>query len=115
MRASPQRRQIPFSGVVALLGALAFGALDCGGSTPMDQWITMNPEAGADFDAPAREVILRTDGGGDSAGDTSGGSGGSGGTGGTGGDTGSGGTTGSAGDGAGTGGDTGSGGAGGTS
>ena len=36
----------------------------------MDQWITMNPEAGADFDAPAREVILRSDGGADADGGT---------------------------------------------
>jgi hypothetical protein len=73
MRASRQRRPIRSSGVVALLGALAFGslsigALGCGGSTPMDQWITMNPEAGAGFEAPVRETTPRSDGGVDSGG-----------------------------------------------
>ena len=69
MRASPQRRPVRFSGVVTLLGALAvaLGALSCGGSTPMDQWITMNPEAGAGFDAPVRETSPATDGGVDSS------------------------------------------------
>src|SRR4051794_25997840 len=90
----------------ALAGWLACGLLGCGGSTPMDMWISRDPDAGRDFDAPMREVRLS---------DGSGGSGGTGGTGGTGGDTGSGGTGGTAGDGAGTGGDTGGGGAGGTS
>jgi hypothetical protein len=92
---------------VALAAWLASAALGCGGSTPMDMWISRDPDAGSDFDAPMREV-RPSDGRG-------GGSGGAGGTGGTGGDTAGGGTTGTAGDGAGAGGDTGSGGAGGTS
>ena len=52
-----------------MLGALAvaLGALSCGGSTPMDQWITMNPEAGAGFEAPVRETSPATDGGVDSS------------------------------------------------
>src|SRR3954453_12200143 len=95
---------------VALAAWLASAALGCGGSTPMDMWISRDPDAGSDFDAPMREV-RPSDG---SAGGT-GGAGGAGGTGGTGGDTAGGGTTGTAGDGAGAGGDTGSGGAGGTS
>jgi hypothetical protein len=95
---------------VALAGWLASGVLGCGGSTPMDMWISRDPDAGRDFDAPAREV-RPFDG---NAGGASG-AGGAGGTGGTGNDTGVAGTTGTAGDGAGTGGDTGSGGAGGTS
>jgi hypothetical protein len=78
MRASGQRRQIRPAGIIALLGALAFGslafgALGCGGSTPMDQWITMNPEAGAGFEVPVREVIPRSDGGVDSGADDDGG------------------------------------------
>jgi hypothetical protein len=63
MRASRHRRQFWPAGILALLGALGFGSFGCGGSTPMDQWITMNPEAGAGFEAPVREVIPRSDGG----------------------------------------------------
>jgi hypothetical protein len=40
---------------------MAFAAIGCS-STPMDQWITMNPEAGADFAAPVSETIPRSDG-----------------------------------------------------
>ena len=105
---------IPKTGrAVALAGWLACGLLGCGGSTPMDMWITRDPDAGRDFDAPAREVNPSDGSQGDTTG--TGGVGGVGGVGGTGGDTGDGGTTGSAGDGAGTGGNTGGGGAGGTS
>ena len=46
----------------------------------MDMWISRDPDAGRDFDAPMREVRL-----------SDGSAGGTGGTGGTGGDTGSGG------------------------
>jgi hypothetical protein len=80
MRAIPQRRLVRSSGGLGLRRALAFGSLafvtlafgafGCGGSTPMDQWITKNPEAGADFDAPVRETIPRSDGGVDSGGGT---------------------------------------------
>lgn len=54
-------------GVVAWLAALVFvpclvGTIVCTGSTPMDQWINMNPEAGADFAAPVSETIPRSDG-----------------------------------------------------
>ena len=99
--------------LLALLSSLASGVLACE-TTPMDMWITMNPDAGADYDAPPRDVGER-----DAGDDTSGtggsaGSGGTGGTGGAAGDTGSGaaGTTGSGG--GGTGGDAGSGGGAGT-
>ncbi len=113
MRATRPRRK---GLTIALLAALASGAIACE-DTPMDMWITMNPEAGANFDAPPRDVGTR-DGGDDTSG--TGGTGGSDGTGGTGGtsgaagDTGSGtaGTTGSGG--GGTGGDAGSGGGAGT-
>jgi len=40
---------------------MAFAAIGCS-STPMDQWINMNPEAGADFAAPVSETIPRSDG-----------------------------------------------------
>lgn len=117
MRASQRRSIRSGGGFVALLRALAFGSLAfgtfaCSGSTPMDMWITKDPDAGADFDAPMREV---------SANGGTGGAGGEGGSGGTGGDTGSAGTTGSGGGGqaglggqAGQGGDTGGANAGGT-
>jgi hypothetical protein len=111
MRASRLRRHIRWQGLVVALFAVA-SAFGCGGSTPMDQWITMNPEAGADYDAPAPEVpptdTAENDGGGGTGGD--GGGGGAGGASGAAGDTGSAGTTGSGG--GGTGGDTGGGGAG---
>jgi len=99
--------------VLALLASLASGTIACE-STPMDMYITKDPDAGADFQPPPRDVGERD------AGDETGGAGGTGGTGGGGGssgaagDTGSGtaGTTGSGG--GGTGGDTGSGGGAGT-
>ena len=105
----------------ALAGWLAGGFLGCGGSTPMDMWITKDPDAGRDFDAPMREVNSKGGSGGTGGDNGGGGTGGDNGGGGTGGDngsggtTGAGGTTGSAGDGAGTGGTGGGGGAGGTS
>ena len=99
--------------MLALLTSLASGMLACE-TTPMDMWINIDAQAGADFRPPPRDVGERD------AGDDTGGAGGTGGTGGTGGssgaagDTGSGtaGTTGSGG--GGTGGDTGSGGGAGT-
>jgi hypothetical protein len=102
--------------LLALLASLASGTIACE-ATPMDMWIAMNPDAGADFQPPPRDVGER-DAGDDTSG--TGGAGGSDGTGGTGGasgaagDTGSGtaGTTGSGG--GGTGGDAGSGGGAGT-
>ena len=118
-RPRPTGRVFP---LLALLASLASGAIGCE-ETPMDMWITMNPEAGADFRAPPRDVGVPDAGedpsgtGGTGGSDGTGGTGGSGGTGGTGGaagDTGSGtaGTTGSGG--GGTGGDAGSGGGAGT-
>src|SRR6266498_619660 len=101
------------SRAVALAGWLACGLLGCGGSTPMDMWISRDPDAGRDFDAPMREVNPSDGSAGGATG--TGGAGGTAGASGTGGDSAGGGTTGSAGDGAGAGGDTGSGGAGGTS
>ena len=93
--------------MLALLASLASAMLACE-TTPMDMWITMNPDAGSDFDAPPRDVGSRNDASG------TGGTGGIAGTSGAAGDTGSGtaGTTGSGG--GGTGGDTGSGGGAGT-
>ena len=90
--------------VLALLASLASGMIACE-TTPMDMWITMDPDAGSNFDAPPRDVGSR---------DGTGGTGGTGGSGGAAGDTGSGtaGTTGSGG--GGTGGDAGSGGGAGT-
>jgi hypothetical protein len=92
--------------------ALAFmmsGALGCG-SSPMDMWITRDPDAGSDFDAPVREVRPSTDGALDAADDAAGGASGAAGSGGggagasagtggggTGGDTGAGGASGSGG------------------
>jgi hypothetical protein len=100
MRATRRRRK---GQVIALLASLASGAIACE-TSPMDMWITMNPEAGANFDAPPRDVGSR-----DAGDDTSG----TGGTGGTGGSDGTGGTSGAAGDtGSGTAGTTGSGGGG---
>jgi len=95
--------------LLALLVSLASGAIACE-ATPMDMWITKDPEAGANFDAPVREVRGR-DAGDDADGDVGTGTGG---TSGAVGDTGSGsaGTTGSGGGGAG--GDAGSGGGAGT-
>ena len=105
------RRPTDLGIVFALLAALGFGAIACGGSTPMDMWITKDPDAGTGFEAPVRETRPS-----DTAPDTSdntgiGGFGGIGGSGGVGGDAG---TTGTAGDGAGAGGTGGTGGAGGT-
>jgi hypothetical protein len=110
MRATRPR---PTRLTIGLLASLASGAIACE-ETPMDMWITLDPEAGADYRAPPRDVG-EFDAGEDASG--TGGTGGSDGTGGTGGaagDTGSGtaGTTGSGG--GGTGGDAGSGGGAGT-
>ena len=98
--------------VLALLASLAFGVIGCE-ETPMDMWIAMNPDAGADFRPPPRDAAAR-EAGDDDVGSGSGGTAGTGGTGGAAGDTGSGaaGDTGSGG--GGTGGDTGSGGGAGT-
>ena len=86
--------------VLALLASLASGMIACE-TTPMDMWIAMDPEAGADYRPPPRDVGER-----DAGDDTSG-------TGGTGGSDGTGGTSGAAGDtGSGTAGATGSGGSG---
>ena len=75
-------------GFIALLASLFVGGFRCG-STPMDMWISKDPDAGRDFDAPVREVRSADSGDADD---------GSGGSTGTGGDTGSAGTTGAAGD-----------------
>lgn len=119
MRATRRRPTGLISPLLALLASLASGVIGCE-ATPMDMWITMNPEAGADYRAPPRDVGERDAGegtggtGGTGGSDGTGGTGGSDGTGGVAGDTGSGtaGTTGSGGDG--TGGDAGSGGGAGT-
>jgi hypothetical protein len=115
MRASRQRRPTRSGRVVlALFGALVVSplAISCGGSTPMDMWITKDPDAGADFDAPMREVGFDTRADVDTGG--TGGDGGNTGAGGTAGDTGSAGTTGGQGGQGGQAGDTGGAGAGGT-
>jgi len=114
MRASRLRRQVRWQGLVVTLFAVA-SAVGCSGSTPMDQWINKDPEAGANYDAPPPEVpptdTAENDGGGGTGGDGGGGgTGGASGASGAGGDTGIAGTTGSGG--GGTGGDTGGGGAG---
>jgi hypothetical protein len=95
------------------LALLVSGALGCE-SSPMDMWITRDPDAGSDFDAPVREVRpSNNDGAADAADDGAGGAGGDTGSGG-GGAGGSAGTSGAGGGGAGgdtgTGGDTGAGG-----
>jgi hypothetical protein len=110
MRATRPR---PTGLTIALLASLASGVLACD-ATPMDMWITMNPEAGADFRAPPRDVGEPDAGEGTGGTGGTGGSDGTGGAGGAAGDTGSGtaGTTGSGG--GGTGGDAGSGGGAGT-
>ena len=106
MRATRRRR----TGLaIALLASLASGAIACE-TTPMDMWINIDAQAGADFRAPPRDVGER-DAGDDPSG--TGGTGGSDGTGGTGGTGDTGGTSGAAGDtGSGTAGTTGSGGGG---
>jgi hypothetical protein len=98
------------------LALLVSGALGCE-SSPMDMWITRDPDAGSDFDAPVREVRpsnndgaldatdAADDGAGGTGGDTGSGGGGAGGSagtsgaggGGAGGDTGTGGATGAGG------------------
>src|SRR3954451_22631885 len=103
MRAMRPRRPTDLGIVFALLAALGFGAIACGGSAPVDMWITKDPDAGAGFDAPGREA-RRGETARDPSDDAAGGAGGSGGVGG------GGGSTGTAGDGAG--GDSGSGGGG---
>ncbi len=60
--------------------ALAAG---CGESSPVDMWISRNPEAGAGFEAPVREVgvsDVAIDTGGAAGSGDSGGSGGAGGS-----------------------------------
>jgi hypothetical protein len=104
MRAIRPRRSTDLGIFFALLATLALGAIACGGSTPMDMWITKDPDAGTGYEAPVRETHPS-----DSAPDTSDDTG-AGGGGGIGGIGGGGGTTGTAGDGAG--GDGGSGGGG---
>ena len=104
--------------MIALGAPLILFASGCE-SPPMDMWISMDRDAGSDFDAPVRETRPRdsANGGGGAGGDT--GAGGSGGDtgiggGGAGGDTGVGGSGGAGGD-TGAGGAAGSGGAGGAS
>src|SRR3954465_8705158 len=82
MRTMRTRRPTDRGTVFALLAALGLGAIACGGSTPMDMWITKDPDAGTGFEAPVREARPS-----DTAGDTSDDSS-TGGTGGGGGDTG---------------------------
>jgi hypothetical protein len=77
-------------GVMLFVGTVAVMSARCGSSSPHDMWIDRDPDAGAGFDAPAREV----------------GGGGAGGTGGAAGAAGAVGTDGAAGQGVG-GGDTG--------
>jgi hypothetical protein len=85
------------AGRVRSLLLLATLATGCGEASPIDMWISMNPEAGAGFEAPVREASSDPD-----APDAAGGSGGEGGaagsgvagSGGAGGDAGSGGTAG---------------------
>jgi len=75
------------------LAALLSGALGCE-SSPMDMWITRDPDAGSDFDAPVREVRPSTDGAldtTDAPDDGAGGAGGAAGSGGAGGSAGTGG------------------------
>jgi hypothetical protein len=99
--------------VVSLLAVVTFGALACE-SSPRDMWIDRNPEAGADFDAPAREVTGGAGGEGGEGGGSGGVAGDTGGGGGAAGDTGGGGAAGDTGGNGGAAGDTGgSGGAGG--
>jgi len=94
--------------MIALGATLTLLAPACE-SPPMDMWISMDRDAGSDFDAPMRETRpVDTNGAAGVGGDT--------GAGGTGGDTGAGGTggaSGGAGGDTGTGGDTGAGGIGG--
>jgi hypothetical protein len=103
--------------MIALGAPLLLFASGCE-SPPMDMWISMDRDAGSDFDAPMRETRPRdsANGGGGAGGDT--GAGGSGGDtgigGGAGGDTGVGGSGGAGGD-TGAGGAAGSDGAGGAS
>jgi len=57
MRAMGPPRSTLQQGLVAAFCALiASGAAGCGGSTPMDMWISRDPDAGAGFEAPVREV-----------------------------------------------------------
>ena len=101
-----RRPRPPIGVAVSLFAVLALGAVACE-TTPMDMWIDVDPEAGADFRAPERDAGIREA--------ATGGTGGDNGGGGTGGDNGTGGTGGGAGagGGGGTGGDNGTGGTGG--
>src|SRR4029077_11412536 len=96
MRAMGPPRSKPRQGFVAVFRRrILFGVLGCGGSTPMDMWITKDPDAGANFDAPVRDVpSSQTDAG--NAGAGGGACGGAGGAAGAGGacDTGAGGAAG---------------------
>jgi hypothetical protein len=97
MRATPTRRLMTLRGfAVACYAAVGvsfvFGAAGCGGSTPMDMWISKDPDAGSGFEAPVREVQPAD------TGDDSAGTGGAAGSGGAGGDTGTAGAGGNGGD-----------------
>ena len=88
----------------SVLAALSLGpGLACSSASPVDMWITKDPDAGAGFKMPIREAgVGELDGGIDTAGGDASGTGGAGGdtsgTGGAGGDTsGAGGTSGSGG------------------
>jgi hypothetical protein len=72
------------------LALLMSGALGCE-SSPMDMWITRDPDAGSDFDAPVREVRPSTDGALDTTDAPDDGAGGAAGSGGAGGSAGTGG------------------------
>jgi alkyldihydroxyacetonephosphate synthase len=56
MRAKRTRRPTDLGVVLALLAALGLGTIACGGSTPMDMWISKDPDAGTGFEAPVRET-----------------------------------------------------------
>jgi hypothetical protein len=90
MRAMRTRRQTDLGIAFPLLAALGFGAIACGGATPMDMWINKDPDAGTGFEAPVRETRPS-----DTSDDTAaGGSGGDIGSGGVGGGAGNAGTAG---------------------
>jgi hypothetical protein len=86
------RSVLTVSFAIAIGAPLLFSAGGCE-SPPMDMYISMNPDAGSDFEAPVREV--RADDATDTAGTS--GSAGTGGGAGTGGDNGAGGDNGTGG------------------
>jgi hypothetical protein len=90
------KRLYGWLGVVLFVGMVGLTSVRCGSGGPQDMWITKDPDAGAGFEAPVREV-----GGGDSSGTA--------GAGGQAGAAGAGGAGGQAGDQGGSGGDTGAG------